>query len=206
VTPAEFETLFAAAGRLPSVAGLRSATTATLIGLLYTTGLRIGEAHALDIGDLDVEAGVLTVRRGKFGKSRILPVRESTVQALQRYIAHPRRLLGTESSSPMFVSGRRCRLVHGIALRDFRAACRLAAFALPYPRLHDLRHSFTVSRVASWYEQGRDVDALLPILSTYLGHVSVENTRVYLSANGLLLEHAAALFAKKTSFLDEVQS
>ena len=206
VTSAEFASLFDAAGRLAPIDGLRPATTATLIGLLYTTGLRIGEAHALDIGDLDADARLLTVRRGKFGKSRILPVRESTVRALERYIAHPRRRVGIERSMPMFVSGRRRRLLHGIALSNFRAACRLAAIAMPYPRLHDLRHSFTVTRVASWYEQGRDVGALLPILSTYLGHVSVENTRAYLSSNGLLLERAAGLFAKKTGFLDEVWS
>jgi integrase len=206
LTLEEFERVFAAAGRLAPVDGLRSATTAALIGLLYTTGLRIGEAHGLDIGDLDVDAGLLTVRRGKFGKSRILPIHESTVRALKRYIGHPRRRVATESSMPMFVSGRRRRLLHGIALQNFHAACRLAEIAAPLPRLHDLRHSFAVSRVASWYEQRRDVDALLPILSTYLGHVSVENTRVYLSSNGLLLERASTLFAKKTSFLDEVQS
>lgn len=206
VTAEEFDRLFAAAGRLDPVDGLRAATTATLLGLLYTTGIRIGEAHALDIGDLDVDAGLLTVRRGKFGKSRILPIRESTVRALERYITHPRRGVAVDGSMPLFVSGRRRRLLHGIAFHNFRAACRLAEIAAPLPRLHDLRHSFAVSRVASWYEQGRDVDALLPILSTYLGHVSVENTRVYLSSNGLLLERASTLFATKTRFLDEARS
>jgi integrase/recombinase XerD len=205
VTLAEFERIFVAAHRLAPSEGLRSATTATLIGLLYTTGIRIGEALALDIADLDIEAKILTVHRGKFGKSRWLPVYASTVRALQRYIAHPQRGVATEGSVPLFVSGRRHRLLHAAAHRNFRAACRFAAIATPYPRLHDLRHSFAVGRVAAWYEQRRDVDALLPILSTYLGHVSVENTRVYLSANGLLLERAATLFAHMTSFLDEVQ-
>jgi integrase len=148
VTQAEFESVFAAAGRLTPVDGLRAATTATLIGLLYTTGIRIGEAQALDVGDLDVDARVLTVRRGKFGKSRILPVHASTVRALQRYLAHPGRRVETGSSSPMFVSGRRRRVAHCIATSNFRAACRVAAIALPYPRLHDLRHSFAVSRVS----------------------------------------------------------
>ena len=206
VTPAEFEQLFSAASDLAPSGGLRSATTMTLIGLLYTTGMRIGEAQALDVGDLDVDERIITVRRGKFGKSRLLPVRDSTIRALQRYLVHPRRRVATEDSFPVFVSGRRHRLVHGIAIKNFRAACRLAAIAPPYPRLHDLRHSFAVGRVASWYDQGRDVDALLPILSTYLGHVSVENTRAYLATNGLLLERAATLFARKTSFLDEGQS
>jgi len=206
VTPAEFERIFAAASELDPADGLRAATTMTLIGLLYTTGIRIGEAQTLDVGDLDVDAKIITVRRGKFGKSRLLPVRDSTIRALQRYLVHPRRRVATEDSFPLFVSGRRHRLVHGVALKNFRSACRLAAIPLPYPRLHDLRHSFAVGRVASWYDQGRDVDALLPILSTYLGHVSVENPRAYLATNGLLLERAATLFARKTSFLDEGRS
>jgi integrase len=216
IVPSEFETILAAARSLqdwprprnvrPATAGLRSATTATLLGLLYTTGIRIGEAHGLDIGDLDVEARVLTVRRGKFGKIRLLPVCASTVRALQEYVDHPRRRVPRESSSPLFVSGRRRRLVHGVALANFRDVCRNAEIALPHPRLHDLRHSFAVCRLASWYAQGRDVDSLLPILSTYLGHVSVENTRAYLTANGLLLERASTLFAARTSFIDEVVS
>ena len=81
-----------------------------------------------------------------------------------------------------------------------------AGIADPQPRLHDFRHSFAVSRVAGWYAQGRDVNALLPALSTYLGHISVENTRLYLTANGVLLEQAAVQFADLTSALDEVLS
>lgn len=216
IMPSEFETILAAARNLmdwprprsarPPTGGLRSATTATLLGLLYTTGIRIGEAHGLDIGDLDVEARVLTVRRGKFGKTRLLPLCASTVRALQEYIDHPRRRAPRETSSPLFVSGRHRRLVHNVLRGNFRAACRSAGIAKPYPRIHDLRHSFTVCRLADWYAQGRDVDTLLPILSTYLGHVSVENTRAYLTANGLLLERAATLFARRTTFLDEVRS
>jgi integrase len=205
IMPGELDAILAAARSLPPSGGLWSATTATLIGLLYTTGIRIGEAHALDVGDLDLEAHLLTVRRGKFGKARLLPLRSSTVRALQHYIAHPRRRVPTLTTSPLFVSGRRRRLVHGVAIKGFRAACRRAGISTPCPRLHDLRHSFAVCRLADWYAQHRDVDALLPILSTYLGHVSVENTRAYLATNGLLLERAATLFAGKTSFLDEVQ-
>lgn len=216
IMPSEFETILAAARSLqdwprprnarPPTGGLRSATTATLLGLLYTTGIRIGEAHGLDVGDLDVEARVLTVRRGKFGKTRLLPLSASTVKALQEYIAHPRRRVSREPAAPLFVSGRNRRLVHGVAIPNFRDACRNAGIAAPHPRLHDLRHSFAVGRLASWYSQGRDVDSLLPILSTYLGHVSIENTRAYLTANGLLLERASTLFAARTSFIDEVVS
>ena len=208
VTPGEFARIWAAAGRLHPSGRWRSVsiTMTALLGLLYTTGIRIGEALALDVGDLDVETSTLTIRRGKFGKSRVLPLRESTAAALQTYVRHPHRPVGTASSLPMFVSSRRQRLSYGAATCGFRIACRLAAFASPQPRLHDLRHSFAVSHVTAWYEAGRDVDALLPILSTYLGHVSVENTRAYLVANGLLLERAAVRFAIHTSFLDEAMS
>jgi integrase len=87
-----------------------------------------------------------------------------------------------------------------------RSACLAAGIPKPWPRPHDFRHTFAVSRVAAWYAQGRDVNALLPALSTYLGHISVENTRLYLTANGDLLEQAAVRFEHQTSALDEVLS
>jgi integrase/recombinase XerD len=202
----EVASVMAAARRLPPVDILRPATTATLLGLLYTTGMRIGEALALNVGDLDHHDRILTVRRGKFGKSRALPLRESTVEALLRYLDHPLRQVSTDASAPFFVSHRRRRLSYPALWPAVRKACLAAGISKPVPRPHDFRHTFAVSRVAAWYAQGRDVNALLPTLSTYLGHVSVENTRLYLTANGVLLEQAAARFARKTSALDEVRS
>lgn len=196
--------LLAAARRLPPLGSLRSATTATLLGLLYATGMRIGEALALDIGDLDCGDRLLTVRKGKFGKSRILPLRESTVEALVRYLQHPSRTLGTEASAPIFVSGRRRRLSDPAVRPAIHKASRASGISKPWPRPHDFRHTFAISRVAGWYAEGRDVNALLPALSTYLGHISVENTRLYLTANGVLLERAAARFEHQTIALDEV--
>jgi integrase len=84
--------------------------------------------------------------------------------------------------------------------------CLQARIAHPQPRPHDFRHTFAVRRVAAWYQKGRDVNALLPALSTYLGHVSVENTRLYLTANSALLEQAAQRFAHQTRALDKVLS
>ncbi len=198
--------LLAAARLLPPTSSLRSATTATLLGLLYTTGLRIGEALALDVGDLDRRDRILTVRRGKFGKSRALPLRESTAEALARYMDHPLRPMGTAASDPIFVSGHRRRLSYPTVWEASRSVCLAAGISKPWPRLHDFRHTFAVSRVAAWYAQERDVNALLPALSTYLGHLSVENTRLYLTANGALLEQAAVRFAHQTRALDEVLS
>jgi len=202
----EVESLLVAARRLPPVDSIHSATTATLLGLLSTTGIRIGEALALDIGDLDRRDRILTVRRGKFGKSRALPLRESTGEALVRYLDHPLRRVGTQASAPFFVSPRRQRLSYPEVRRAMRSACLAAGIAEPWPRPHDFRHTIAVSRVAAWYDQGRDVNALLPALSTYLGHLSIENTRRYLIANGALLEKAAARFEHHTSALDEVLS
>jgi integrase len=206
VSAAEATLLLAAARGLPPTGTLRPATTATLLGLLYTTGMRIGEALALDVGDLDCRDRLLTIRNGKFGKSRVLVLRQSTVDALRCYIDHPQRPVTTEASSPIFVSSRRRRLSDPAVRPAIRQVCLTAAIPKPWPRLHDFRHTFAVSRVAAWYAEGRDVNALLPALSTYLGHVSVEHTRLYLTANGLLLEQAAARFAHSTRALDEVQS
>ncbi len=206
VTREEAERLVAAARRLSPQAALRPATLATLIGLLYTTGLRIGEALGLDVGDLDRRDRILTVRRGKLGKSRALPLRRSTVEALRRYLGDPRRPVGTGASVPLFVSGKRRRLAYPTALASFHDTCRLAGLARPWPRPHDFRHTFAVGRLAAAYRQGRDVEALLPVLSTYLGHVSVEGTRQYLVANGGLLDEAGARFERWTGALDEVSS
>ena len=194
--------LLKAARALPPQNALRPATIGTLIGLQLCTGLRIGEAVALDVGDVDVERGLLSVRRGKFGKMRFLPLRPSTVAALRLYIDDPRRPIDTTSSQPFFVSGGHRRLSKTSAYTGFRAAVQRAGIpSTERPRPHDLRHTFTVQTVASWYATGRDIANLLPALSTYLGHVSVEHTRCYLKANALLLEHARRLFENRTPSL-----
>ena len=200
----EVSSILAAARRLPPVDSLRPATAATLLGLLYATGMRVGEALALDVGDLDCGDRILTIRRGKFGKSRALPLRESTVEALFRYVHHPLRPMGTDASAPLFVSCRRRRFSYPAAWTALCKACLAAGISKPFPRPHDFRHTFAIGRVEAWYAEGRDVNIMLPTLSTYLGHVSVENTRLYLIANGTLLEQAAARFADKTCALDEV--
>ncbi len=206
VTITETRSLLTGAREYPPHSILRPATTATLIGLLYTTGIRIGEALALDVGDLDTKDRILSIREGKFGKSRCLPLLESTAEAMLRYLDHPLRPLGTEASAPFFVSGRRRRLSYPTARGAIYEVCRIAEISKPCPRPHDFRHTFAVSRVESWYREGRDVNSLLPVLSTYLGHVSVENTRRYLIANGVLLEQASQRFEHQARALDEVLS
>lgn len=170
---------------------LRAATYQTLIGLLAVTGMRVGEAIRLDRADLDLDHGVLTVRDSKFGKSRELPLHGSTVRALDAYLQRRDRRHAAAATEAVFVSsvGSRLlycnvdwtflRLVERAGLRPRSASCR--------PRLHDLRHSFAVRTVLDWYRADIEVQARLPLLSTYLGHVDPEATYWYLSAAPELL-------------------
>jgi integrase len=193
----------AAARDLPSPSQLRADTTVTIIGLLWSTGIRIGEVLSLNVGDVDFDTDVVTVRHGKFGKTRLLPVRRSTAEKLQQYLNHPRRRVDRQPDSPFMVSMRRRRLSYAAFNKGFRTAVESSGVAGPGAiRAHDLRHTFVVRRVAAWYADGADVNAWLPALSTYLGHVGVESTCSYLRVNGILLDHANHLFEKHTSGLD----
>jgi len=212
LSAAETRALLAACRMLPSPVWLPGAkslsqlTYETLFGLLAVTGIRIGEALALDVGDVDFKEHVVTVRRGKFGKSRLLPLRASASNALRRYLRDSRRHMSISFDAPLFVSTRRRRLSQPAANGAFRTAWTIAKLEDPAGRPHDLRHSFAVKHVEAWYAEGRDVGLFLPALSTYLGHVSVENTRLYLRSNGLLLEQAALRFENTTRALDGVLS
>jgi integrase len=175
------------------------ATHACLMGLLYSTGLRISEALNLDVGDLDRREETLIVRAGKFGKDRLVPVSSSTVAALVRYLALPQRPLPRGSDDPLFLSRQRGRLSYVAALMMLRRAAALAGLEEESDcrvRLHDLRHTFAVHRVLAWHQEGRDVNAMLPALSTYMGHVSPAHTYTYLRSADLLSREVARRFER----------
>lgn len=175
---------------------LRSATYRTLIGLLAATGLRVGEALRLDRHDVDFTDGVLLVRESKFHKSRQVPLHPSTVLALQEYARERDRLCPHPRSESFFVSLRGTRVIYKCVQRTFRMLRENAGVGVgaPYPaRVHDFRHSFAVKTLLGWYRQDADVQARLPWLSTYLGHIEPRYTYHYLSAAPELLGHAAAL-------------
>jgi integrase len=175
---------------------LRAATFETLVGLLAVTGLRIGEALRLDRDDVDLVDGVLVIRLSKFGKSREVPLHPSTVDALAAYTRERDRLCRRPVDRAFFVSTAGTRLlycnahlawldlVHRAGLEPRSAKCR--------PRPHDLRHRFAVRTLLGWYRDGADVQARMPLLSTYLGHVHPGNTYWYLSAAPELLNLVAA--------------
>jgi len=173
---------------------LRAATVETLIGLLSTTGMRVGEATGFERADLDTTEGVITVRHAKFGKSRLVPLQGSTVDALRAYTQMRDRLLPRPRSTTFFVSTAGTRLFDadfGKAFRNLLQVSGVGAGAPRRPRVHDIRHSFAVHTLVRWYRAGEDAGALLPRLATYLGHRSVCSTFWYLSAAPELLALAA---------------
>jgi integrase len=182
--------LLAAAGRISRP--LPAASYQTLLGLLAVTGMRVGEAISLDRADLDPDAGLLQVREGKFGKSRLLPLHPSTVTTLAGYLRTRDQLLPQPATPALLISARGTRLRYNHVWETVHrlihnAGLGSAGPAGGPPRIHDLRHSFAVATVLGWYRDGADVQALLPRLSTYLGHTDPKHTYWYLSAAPELL-------------------
>lgn len=186
----ELVALLEAAGRLGPRSGPRAAVMQTLFGLLACTGMRISEALALTDADVDLRAGVLTIRHGKFGKSRLVPLHLSAVAALQRYRRERDRYVCSTLDTPLFI-GSRGRLlgqslgehqVHRIFDQLRRQLGWTGRGAHGAPRIHDLRHSFAVQRLLLWHQQGVDLDQRMLALSTYLGHVKVSSTYWYFTA------------------------
>lgn len=174
------------------------ATYVALFGLLLTTGLRVGEAVALNVKDLDAVNEVLVVRAGKFRKARLVPIAGSAVAGLQDYIQRRRRHGHAPTpEDPLFVTATGSRFSVGKAWNAFRRLVDRAGLrdsAGRRPRVHDLRHTFAVRRVIAWHREGRDVNQLLSLLSTYLGHVGVQSTQLYLQPTGELLAAAGTRF------------
>jgi integrase len=199
-TEAEIRALLTAARALPSPRGLRGFTYATLFGLLIATGLRVSEALALDDADVVLDSDLLTIRRTKFGKTRIVPMHGSTTDALTHYAEARDRLVPRRLTPAFFLSERGTRLAPDNTRHTFALVSRQAGLRAPTaggrhgrgPRLHDMRHRFAASTLVAWYRAGKDVERELPKLATYLGHVHVNDTYWYLEAVPELLQLAAA--------------
>jgi len=166
-----------------------------LFGLLSVSGLRLNEARNLQLQDVDLEAGVLTIRNAKFGKTRLVPVHASTCKALADYIARrERHWAGRTVSSYLFVSSWGNRLDNGQIHRAFYALSRQIRLrnATDHhgPRLHDLRHRFATNTLVNWYRHDQDPERRLPLLSAYLGHVHVADTQWYLESAPELMREA----------------
>lgn len=152
-----------------------------LFRLLYGCGLRVGEALNLKLGDVDLAEGVFTIRGAKFGKERLVPMAQTLTERLRNYSSR----LGTRSPDAPFFPGTNGRhMKHGVVYTLFREV--LWKMGIPHvgrnhgPRIHDLRHTFAAHRLLQWYREGADLNAMLPRLSTYLGHCGMEGTQRYL--------------------------
>ena len=194
----ELEQIMAEAARLASPTGLRGLTYTTLFGLLASTGLRPGEAFALDVSDVGLSSGVLAIRKTKFGKSRFVPVHASTREALAHYAEHRDRLCPRRESEAFLVCERGTRLYQEIAAYTFARVSQAIGLRAPTtgrrkgrgPRLQDMRHTFATRRLVEWYRADLDVGREMPKLATYLGHLHVRHTYWYIEAVPELLQLA----------------
>ena len=174
---------------------LRRATYRTLIGLLAVSGMRVGEAIGLDRPDVDLAAGCVTVRGGKFGAGRELPLHDSTLRALQEYRGVRDQRWPCPTSPAFFLSGAGTRLFYENVYKTFRGLLAEAGVrplaGSSGPAIHSLRHTFAVKTLSDWYRADLDVPALMPRLSGYLGHAAPAGTYWYLQATPELLQFAA---------------
>ena len=198
-TDDEIAQLMRYAAQLHSPTGLRALTLKTLIGLLASTGLRPSEAIWLDRQDVDLINGILSIRESKFGKSRFVPVRDSTRAVLVEYAQERDRICRQRLSDAFLLNEFGRRLLAGTTRNMFVKISRATGIRPIYadgrtgfgPRLQDLRHTFATERMVQWYRERHDVTRELPKLSTYLGHVEVGLTYWYIEAVPQLLELAA---------------
>lgn len=202
----EVQRLLTAAAELPPPNSLRPHTYRTLLGLLYSTGIRIGEALALNLEDFHREEQNLYVAAGKFRKARWVSLSGTATEALGQYVEKRQQVGPGEPGTPLFPD-RRGRLGYSAVYAAFQRLLRQCG--IPHhrdtgPRIHDLRHTFAVHRLVAWYRDGRDVNARLPWLATYLGHVDIRSTQVYLHATAELLEQVDERFHRH--YLQRVKS
>ncbi len=163
----------------------------TLFSLLYSTGIRINEALELNHSDYIKEEKLIHIRKGKFRKERYLIISNSMAKRLNEYSRIYRSMIIKEQDSPLFVNIRKKRLKYSSAFGALSKILKKSNISKKRefgPRIHDFRHTFAVHRLQLWYETEKDINSKLPYLSTYMGHVNIISTQVYLDAPGELLQ------------------
>lgn len=194
----EIKKIVEAASSLPSMSGIRALTYSTLFGLIAVTGLRVSEALGLDNNDVDLDSGVLTIRCGKAGNTRLVPLAEDVSERLKAYTIQRDQLVGFVPQS-FFATEEGTRPDDCSARYNFAVVCQQIGLRTPQrfckhgrgPRLHDLRHTFAARTMVGWYRTGKDVAREMVKLTTYLGHASPEHTYWYIEAVPELLELAS---------------
>ena len=184
-TDREITDLLRAAGQLKPKGTLRPATYKALFGLIAATGLRLSETLKLRFADLDFARNVLTIRQTKFAKSRLVPLHPSVTASLSRYAVVRQSAIPVEPKSPFFVGLSGTALPKSTVHYAFQQLRKRLGWKArgshPFPRIHDLRHTFICRRVRLWHEQGADIDHAMLALATYVGHAKVSDTYWYLT-------------------------
>lgn len=185
-TDLEIQQLLQAALTMPKATFLKRQTYHCLFGLLSVTGLRLCEVLNLKMANVDFQKGLLTVEQSKFGKSRLIPLHDSTLKVLSTYKSHRKDALDGRVSTYFFVSESGKQLnSHTTRYTFYSLLKRIGSPRYKKtsgPRLHDLRHRFAIKTLLNWYRTGQDVERCLPVLSTYLGHLNIGHTYWYLTA------------------------
>ncbi len=169
----------------------------TLFSILYTTGIRINEALSLNCNDFYPEEKLLYIRRGKFKKDRYVILSYSMNERLKEYLKQYCLLVSPGASDPLFIGMRGLRMIYNSVQVRFKQIFK--ASSTPEvnkfePRIHDLRHTFAVHRLLKWYDSEKDIYSKLPLLSTYMGHVNITSTQVYLQSTNELLQKGCDRF------------
>ena len=202
-TPKELNLLLEAADTLETThCHIEGLSFRTLLLLLFNTGLRIGEALSLTIADVSFSEDLLIIRDSKFGKSRFVPIDHRLGVVLQKYAEMKHAANNSQNQhSAFFVKRNGLPPTLCCVETTFRRLCNFCGIrredgARYQPRLHDIRHSFAISRLLDWYKNGYDVQRLLPHLATYLGHLDISSTQHYLKMIPELLHEAGSLFER----------
>ena len=173
---------------------MRGTTLHAVVGLAASTGLRIGEVVGLDKQDVNLETGTLLIRQSKFGKDRYVPLHATTLDVVRNYAVTRDTAFTHSHDLAFFLTLRGRRFCKNTLQQAFCKIARRAGLRPPKgrgPSFHNLRHRFAVKRLVAWYKDGVDVQAMLPALATYMGHVCYSDTAYYLTATAELLELAA---------------
>jgi len=195
-TEAQIAGLLRRATQFPRRHPIANMALRTMIGLAASTGLRLREIIGLDHADVDLDTGILVIRRSKFDKDRIVPVHPSTLDVLRSYAASREQVPPGGDETAFFLNAR-IRRYHPDSLDYlFGQLVRKIDLHAPsgrMPTFRSLRHTFAVHRLLAWYHAGANVQALLPALATYMGHVHYTSTAYYLTATAETLGVAADL-------------
>jgi len=184
---------------LPSQ-GIRHLTYFTFFGLMAVTGCRISELVALNLDDLELKNGWLTIWNAKCDNSRLLPLHKTTLRQLKKY-CKTRDRFSNHGSKAFFVSDQGKRITVWSTRFVFIQVSKQIGLRAPTdshgPRIQDIRHTFAVKTLLNWYRRGLDINQKISLLSTYLGHKKPTDTYWYITGIPELLAQATKRFENK---------